>query len=121
MNENHRVFITGIGIISPLGLDVESTWSGIVSGHSGIDFITAFDTEGFDTSFAGEVKGKVTKTEREGRVVTIGGTKVKISGSRTEVTIGGKEADREEIKVGMSCTAMVAKRKGKDEAKTVKC
>ena len=74
-----------------------------------------------DTAFAGEVKGKVTKTEREGRVVTIGGTKVKISGSRTEVTIGGKEADREEIKVGMSCTAMVAPRKGKDEAKTVKC
>ena len=74
-----------------------------------------------DTAFAGEVKGKVTKTEREGRVVTLGSTKVKISGSRTEVTIGGKEADREEIKVGMSCTAVVAPRKGKDEAKTVKC
>lgn len=74
-----------------------------------------------DTASAGEVKGKVTKTEREGRVVTIGSTKVKISGSRTEVTIGGKEADREEIKVGMSCTAVVAPRKGKDEAKTVKC
>ena len=57
MSDNHRVFITGIGIISPLGLDVESTWSGVVSGRSGIDFITAFDTDGFDTSFAGEVKG----------------------------------------------------------------
>ena len=74
-----------------------------------------------DIAIAGEVKGKVTKTEREGRIVTIGSTKVKISGSRTEVTIGGKEVDREEIKVGMSCTAMVAPRKGKDEAKTVKC
>ena len=74
-----------------------------------------------DTASAGEVKGKVTKTEREGRIVTIGSTKVKISGSRTTVTIGGKETDREEIKVGMSCTAMVAPRKGKDEAKTVKC
>ncbi len=74
-----------------------------------------------DTASAGEVKGKVTKTEREGRIVTIGSTKVKISGSRTTVTIGGKEVDREEIKVGMSCTAMVAPRKGKDEAKTVKC
>ncbi len=74
-----------------------------------------------DAASAGEVKGKVTKTEREGRVVTIGSTKVKISGSRTEVTIGGKEADREEIKVGMDCKAMVAPRKGKDEAKTVKC
>ena len=74
-----------------------------------------------DTAFAAEVKGKVTKTEREGRILTLGSTKFKISGSRTEVTIGGKEADREEIKVGMSCTADVAKRKGKDEAKWVKC
>ena len=49
--------VTGIGIISPLGLDVESTWDGIVNGRSGVDLITAFDTEGFDTHFAAEVKG----------------------------------------------------------------
>ena len=57
MSDNHRVFVTGLGIISPLGLDVKSTWSGMLTGRSGVDFITAFDTEGFDTSFAGEVKG----------------------------------------------------------------
>ena len=57
MSDNHRVFITGIGVVSPLGLDAETTWSGLVSGRSGIDLITAFDTEGFDTSFAAEVKG----------------------------------------------------------------
>jgi len=57
MRENHRVFITGIGIVSPLGLDAKSTWASITSGRSGIDFITAFDTDGFDTSFAAEVKG----------------------------------------------------------------
>jgi len=57
MNGNHRVMVTGMGIISPLGLDVESTWYGIVNGHSGVDLITAFDTEGFDTHFAAEVKG----------------------------------------------------------------
>ena len=57
MNGNHRVMVTGIGIISPLGLDVESTWDGIVNGRSGVDLITAFDTEGFDTHFAAEVKG----------------------------------------------------------------
>lgn len=57
MIENRRVFITGLGIISPLGLDVKTTWSGLISGHSGIDLITAFDTDGFDTHFAGEVKG----------------------------------------------------------------
>ena len=56
MNGNHRVMVTGMGIISPLGLDVESTWDGIVNGHSGVDLITAFDTEGFDTHFAAEVK-----------------------------------------------------------------
>ena len=53
----HRVFVTGLGVISPLGLDVQSTWDAIVDGKSGIDYITAFDTEGFDTTFAAEVKG----------------------------------------------------------------
>ncbi|HIN24522.1 MAG TPA: beta-ketoacyl-[acyl-carrier-protein] synthase II [Dehalococcoidia bacterium] len=57
MSGNHRVMITGMGIISPLGLDVATTWDGIINGRSGVDFITAFDSEGFDTHFAGEVKG----------------------------------------------------------------
>jgi 3-oxoacyl-[acyl-carrier-protein] synthase II len=57
MTEKPRVFITGIGIISPLGLDVSTTWSELTQGHSGIDQITAFDTEGFDTRFAAQVKG----------------------------------------------------------------
>jgi 3-oxoacyl-[acyl-carrier-protein] synthase II len=57
MSGNHRVLVTGIGIVSPLGLDVATTWEGIVNGRSGVDFITAFDSEGFDTHFAAEVKG----------------------------------------------------------------
>jgi len=57
MSGHHRVLVTGMGIISPLGLDVETTWDGIVNGRSGVDFITAFDSEGFDTHFAAEVKG----------------------------------------------------------------
>ncbi len=52
-----RVFITGTGVISPLGLDLTSTWEGIVKGTSGVDFLTSFDTEGFDTRFGAEVKG----------------------------------------------------------------
>ena len=52
-----RVFVTGLGVISPLGLDVQSTWKAIAAGKSGIDFISAFDTEGFDTTFAAEVRG----------------------------------------------------------------
>jgi len=57
MSDNHRVFITGIGMVSPLGLDTASSWERLVQGGSGIDFITAFDAEGFDTRFAAEVKG----------------------------------------------------------------
>ena len=57
MSDIHRVFVTGIGIVSPLGLDAPTTWSALIQGQSGIDFISAFDTEGFDTRFAAEVKG----------------------------------------------------------------
>ena len=53
----HRVYITGIGVISPLGLDLPATWEGITRGRSGVNFLTSFDTEGFDTRFGAEVKG----------------------------------------------------------------
>jgi 3-oxoacyl-[acyl-carrier-protein] synthase II len=53
----NRVFVTGLGLISPQGLDAPSTWQGIKSGFSGVDGITAFDTTGFDVRIAAEVKG----------------------------------------------------------------
>ena len=52
-----RVFITGLGTVSPLGLDVASTWKSLIGGISGIDHITAFDLDGFETRFGAEVKG----------------------------------------------------------------
>ena len=57
MTNYRRVYITGIGVISPLGLDLASTWEGITQGRSGVDYLTAFDAEGFDTRFGAEVKG----------------------------------------------------------------
>jgi 3-oxoacyl-[acyl-carrier-protein] synthase II len=57
MSENaHRVFVTGVGAITPLGNDVETTWKHLVEGHSGAGPITRFDTTGFDVRFACEVK-----------------------------------------------------------------
>lgn len=53
----NRVLITGVGIVSPLGLTVESTWNNLISGKSGVKNITSFDTDGFDTTIAAEVKG----------------------------------------------------------------
>ncbi len=54
---SHRVVITGMGAISPLGLDVPTLWEGLVAGRSGIGPITRFDASGFATRIAGEVKG----------------------------------------------------------------
>jgi 3-oxoacyl-[acyl-carrier-protein] synthase II len=51
-----RVAITGIGVVSPLGNDAKSTWDAAVSGRSGVDYIQAFDTDGFGVKIAGEVK-----------------------------------------------------------------
>ncbi|MFT3762779.1 MAG: beta-ketoacyl-ACP synthase II [Pseudoxanthomonas sp.] len=52
-----RVVVTGMGMVSPLGNDLASSWDGIVNGCSGIGPITSFDTEGYTTRIAGEVRG----------------------------------------------------------------
>jgi 3-oxoacyl-[acyl-carrier-protein] synthase II len=54
---DRRVVVTGLGMVSPLGLNVSDSWNGIAAGRSGIDYITGFDAEAFDTRFAAEVKG----------------------------------------------------------------
>jgi len=54
--EDRRVVITGLGLITPLGIGVEETWTALCEGKSGISEITRFDATGFDTRIAGEVK-----------------------------------------------------------------
>ncbi len=54
--ERRRVVVTGMGLITPLGPDVERSWEGLVAGKSGIGAITRFDTTGLETTIAGEVK-----------------------------------------------------------------
>jgi 3-oxoacyl-[acyl-carrier-protein] synthase II len=52
-----RVVVTGVGAVSPLGLTVASTWSGVVAGHSGAGPITLFDPSGYPVRIAAEVRG----------------------------------------------------------------
>ena len=52
-----RVVVTGIGMLSPLGVDVAQSWSGILAGQSGISSIEHFDVAAFSTRFGGSVKG----------------------------------------------------------------
>ncbi len=55
-DRRRRVVVTGIGMITPLGSTVETTWQGILAGRSGIGPITRFDTSGLETTIAGEVR-----------------------------------------------------------------
>jgi 3-oxoacyl-[acyl-carrier-protein] synthase II len=55
--ERRRVAVTGLGAITPLGEDVDSTWESMLAGRSGIGPISLFDADGYRTTIAGEVKG----------------------------------------------------------------
>ncbi len=56
-DDERRVVVTGLGAVSPLGLDVASTWQGLVEGRSGVSAITTFDTRDFPTKIAASIKG----------------------------------------------------------------
>jgi 3-oxoacyl-[acyl-carrier-protein] synthase II len=56
MRTLRRVVVTGLGAITPLGLDAESYWQGLVAGRSGVAPVTLFDATGFASRIAAEVK-----------------------------------------------------------------
>ena len=51
-----RVVVTGLGLITPVGIGVSETWKNIIAGKSGITTISKFDTSNFSSQIAGEVK-----------------------------------------------------------------
>jgi 3-oxoacyl-[acyl-carrier-protein] synthase II len=55
-NKRRRAVVTGIGLVSPLGLGIEENWNNLIQGKSGIGPITRFDTTNFATRIAGEIK-----------------------------------------------------------------
>ena len=60
MSEKHngrRAVITGMGAITPLGLNVDDFWQGLIAGKSGIDWITVVNTDGYPAKVSGEVRG----------------------------------------------------------------
>ena len=57
INGRSRVVITGVGIISPVGLTADESWDSLINGRSGIGLITQFDSSELPVHIAGEVKG----------------------------------------------------------------
>ncbi|HVR99539.1 MAG TPA: beta-ketoacyl-ACP synthase II [Thermoanaerobaculia bacterium] len=55
--ERRRVAVTGVGLVSPLGVGTAENWQGLLDGRSGIGPITRFDATGYPSRIAGEVKG----------------------------------------------------------------
>ena len=56
-DNGRRAVITGMGAITPLGLNVDDFWQGLIAGKSGIDWITVVDTDGYPAKVSGEVRG----------------------------------------------------------------
>lgn len=55
--ERHRVIVSGIGVVTPIGIGREAFWEGLLAGQNGISRITLFDPSQFRSQMAGEVKG----------------------------------------------------------------
>ncbi len=56
-NHSHRVVVTGMGAITPIGNSVPEFWNGLMAGRSGVAFATRFETDGFPVKIAAEVRG----------------------------------------------------------------
>ena len=54
---DRRVVVTGLGVVTPVGNDVETFWKNLIAGHCGVEKITAFDASPYDTHIAAEVRG----------------------------------------------------------------
>ena len=107
MNER-RVVITGIGVISPVGNDLDTFWESIKAGRSGIGKIAAFDTEKFDCKIAGEVRGydpiPFYKTPKDARrtdrytQLAVGAAKMSLADSGLDLT--STDLDRAGVMIG---------------------
>lgn len=73
-----RIAVTGLGIVSPLGLDVETYWQGLCAGRSGVDFITEFSTDKLRTDIAASVRGFDPRSVLESREIDYTGRVVQL-------------------------------------------
>ena len=99
-----RVVVTGLGAVTPLGLDIPTTWESALAGRSGIGWITRFDASGFPVRVAGEVKdfdpttvGPAKEVRRMDRNVQLA-----LGAAQEAYADAGLEGDAAEIRDGVA-------------------
>jgi 3-oxoacyl-[acyl-carrier-protein] synthase II len=102
-----RVVVTGLGLVTPLGIGLEETWSALVAGKSGIARITKFDPSDLITQFAGEVRNfepenylsrKEIKRMDDFTVYSMAAAQMAVEDAKLE--IGGANAERAGVVIG---------------------
>ncbi len=101
------VVVTGVGLVSPVGVGTEETWAAILKGVSGIAPITLFPAEAYGTRFAGEVKGFVPEqyvdkkdVKKMGRFIQFAMAATHFAMSEAALTITPSDAERVGVYVG---------------------
>ena len=101
-----RVFVTGVGSISPVGLSIGETWSNIKKGVSGVDTISSFDPEGYETTFAAEATNfdpeayiDRKQARRMDRFVQLAAAASLEAFENSGITINSRNADRMSVMV----------------------
>lgn len=109
LNQRQRlqVVVTGIGLVSPLGVGTEETWQGILAGKSGIAPITLFASDNYLCRFAGEVKGFVAEdfvarkdVKKMGRFIQFAMAAARFATSQAAIQVTPENAERVGVYVG---------------------
>jgi len=108
-----RVVITGIGVISPIGIGKTAFWNGLIEGRSGIKPITQFDVSNFPVKFAGEVSEfdplkfmNVKQARRLFRFSQFGLAAARLAIAEARLDLGNEDLDRIGISLGTSIGAL---------------
>ena len=106
-NQQRRVVVTGIGLVSPVGIGTEETWKAILEGKSGIGTISLFDPAGFSCKIAGEVKGFVPEdfverkeVKKMGRFIQFALAASDFAVAQARLDMGSEDTERVGVYVG---------------------
>lgn len=104
---DRRVVVTGVGLVSPLGIGTEETWNGIREGRNGISRIEQFDASAFNCRIAGEIKGfdpaqfiERKEIKKMGRFIQFAIAATEFAMTRSGLTVERETADRVGVYIG---------------------